>query len=148
MRKILSAFFLAIALVFGTIAAAPVSPASADSDCSQSAALGDRICFDKTTGYGPVILIYTGANTLYASFGVTAFGMVDISAQFVFGSAWYTVNDGVAIPVYTVGGTYTTAYAGPYIGTPVMKTNVAANINLLRWFGSGCCETMEWVIAN
>lgn len=87
-RKRITALFLMVATVFAVVtpiaaSAAPVRPAAVATtatDCSQSAFLGSRVCFDKSTAFGPVVLIYSNATNVVYSFGVSnAPGLIQAS---------------------------------------------------------------------
>lgn len=84
-RKRIAAIFLAVASIFGVLAlagsasAAPVKAPAASTgwnytNCAQSQGFGARICLDETTGYGPVIYIYTSATGLYGAYSVSGGG--------------------------------------------------------------------------
>lgn len=76
-KRFIIALLIAVGLVAApaiasTASAAPVAPRvtyNSATDCNQSAFLGARVCFDDTTGYGPVGYVYTDAYTVYAAEG-------------------------------------------------------------------------------
>lgn len=78
MKKFIAIAALAFMPIVGTTpiveAAAPgivpavVTPTNYTS-CDQSGFLGTRVCFDDTTGFGPVGYIYSGNTTIYAAEG-------------------------------------------------------------------------------
>lgn len=65
---------LSVAAPIATASAAPPTRPNVTrttyTDCGQSGFLGARTCLDVTTAYGPVILVFSSATTLYASFAV------------------------------------------------------------------------------
>lgn len=68
--RILAVAALAVVGLGATIAPASAVTRTTYSDCGQSSFLGARTCLDVTTPYGPVILVFSSATTLYASFAI------------------------------------------------------------------------------
>lgn len=69
--------------------------------CDQTWAWGSRVCLDWTTGYGPVMYIYSDSRTLVRAFGVN----VDRVMPQVRGTSWVNFDNSFFLQV-DASGTY------------------------------------------
>lgn len=144
--KKLRAALVAVAMLFGLTAvpavssAAPPRPATlsntGQTECGQSSSLGTRVCFDRGTGYGPVVLIYTSGTTVYASFGVS--GTAPSVPTFIASdSEWVLVN---LLVTSVNGGAWTFSTIDSSVQNCAGQANcisaAPSNHDLLEWFAS------------
>lgn len=119
----------------------PAVTATSYTDCGQSAFLGTRVCLDQTTGYGPVVLIYTSGSGVYTSFGVSTVGIAS-PTSFVATPLEYLYGSVTGYPGSDINFSSATGFA-----TNQIVTNGDVNaLNLLNYFGNQA--GYEFVIAN
>jgi hypothetical protein len=111
--RIIRALFAALALMLAglTISTAPAGAApraiasASYTDCNQSSGLGTRICVDETTGFGPVLYVFTPG--LSTSIGISLSSTLLACSSFrttsepANGGDWYIGNQTVTY----IGGT-------------------------------------------
>lgn len=158
-RRRIRAFLASVLFAAICVVAGAPSPALADTDCNQSSGLGDRICLDATTGYGPVVYVYTSATQTYSIFPVV------IAPQCWGVASFYTTDpywnaygaNGIVSGATLAGGGNTNLFVGNFTYAPggcsaasgrIAKTTNQTNINTLLWFAGGCCPSMEFVSAE
>lgn len=149
MKRFIAAILLSITMCFGLISTGTISPASAvATDCSQTAYLGDRICLDPTTGYGPLVQIFTPGGTYWNAFPVTLYNW-NASESAANQPDWFNYgSQGIITAANTPG--YGIAFVGAYYGNnPIALTNNGTYISWLQWFTyDPSYPTMEFVIVT
>lgn len=155
MRKFLATLILSLSLAFGGVALAAPESASAN-QCEATSYLGDRVCFDKTTTLGPLISIYTAANSRHSTFGcfftfpIQYTATVGVTPAVGWDSVAPTVIGVTANQFPSNGGGTTTAYFGPIAqgANNVCYMDNSTNVGALQWFSSYLYPNMEWVIVD
>lgn len=155
LHRVLIALSLALtALPAVPVDAAPRPVVTSKSywDCSQSAVYGNRICFDETTVFGPVVQIFTSSTAVYASFavnydtptysGVCHAFVASPNEHQVFGN-WTVVavnNTGIcsAPSVYSFDSSIASPSSNAFTASP-------ANHDLIEWFGNLAGFEFVWV---
>lgn len=152
LMTLITALFILFALAAPTATAQAPTPkfvSTGATDCNQVGNYGSRICFDPTTGYGPVMYVYTGTTSLYTAFGVSApnvtfRGFVWSDAEHeVFLSSNYTAT------WHEVGGVRTydvfTRQDGQCSSVNHICMTPAQN-DLMKWFGNA--GGYEFIVVN
>lgn len=145
MKRFLFALALTLAAILGLAApshaaapAVPIRPAASGASyttCDQSSVYNDRVCIDRTTGFGPIVYIYSASNSLLYTFtvhdcsGVSS--RVYSASEWVFGTStatWTAQNPHIIDDVTTL--------EGDCHQSQTFGVNSTANHNLLEWYAN------------
>ena len=162
MKKLFIAFLTLVSVLgFGvpsvTAKAAPVRPQSLSitaTDCfdPQSTQFGARVCYDGSTGYGPVVFIFSGPTTVITSFGVQRAGAV----AYNYVAAYWEYIYGDANTVYVQPNLPPVQYHSiRKIGSPYCTSDLStllcaaagSNFDNIRWYSNvdGGSDPYEFV---
>lgn len=135
LRKLALGLVVSAVSCVGLAQSAPVEAAPtrlALTDCSQTAYLGDRICLDPTTAYGPLVQIFTPGGTYWNAFPVAIYNWA-VGESAATQANWYNYGaNGIVTGAAAPSGV---AFVGSYTGpNPIAFTSNTTYIGWLQWF--------------